>query len=235
SRTVTYNYDVSGNPLTTSVTDSSGTITTNYDILGRTIGYTDTSGDYTKTLFDNLGRMQSEVGALGTETYIYDGYNRLTEEILNNDDLANPAYDQYGRLAGVTYPTAGTMKSTIGYSSVNGVENNLTYTLSDGSTVNDSQSLTQSGKVQTDTLASGSSNLAYNYSYDKADRLTSATVGSNAFTYSYGAESNTCASGTNQNAGKNGDRTSQTVNGTTTTYCYNYADQLVSSSNASAS
>ncbi len=235
SRTVTYNYDVSGNPLTTSVTDSSGTITTNLDFLDRTIGYTDAAGDYTQTVFDNLGRMQSQVGALGTETYTYDGYNRLTEEVLNGDDLANPTYDQYGRLSQVAYPTAGTMKANYTYSTVTGAETGLTYTLSSGTVVSDTATPTQSGKIQSDVIASGSSSLTSSYSYDLAGRLTSANIGSNTYGYAYGSESNTCASGTNQNSGMSGNRTSQTINGASTTYCYNYSDQLVSSSNSAAS
>src|SRR2546429_8020508 len=89
---------------------------------------------------------------------------------------------------------------------------------------------TQSGRIRTDTLSSGASSLASTYTYDLADRLTNATIGSNTYSYSFGAQSSTCAAGTNPNAAKNSNRTSQTINGVTTTYCYNYADQLVSSS-----
>ena len=64
-----------------------------------------------------------------------------------------------------------------------------------------------------------------NYLYDTVGRLTEAWVGSQHLTYSYAA--NTCGVAA---AGKNGDRTATSVNGVATTYCYDAADRLTSSS-----
>lgn len=88
----------------------------------------------------------------------------------------------------------------------------------------------QSGRIVSGT--ENSQNKAY--TYDKAGRLTAATIGSNSYSYGYGTQSGTCASGTNANSGKNFNRTSQTINGATSTFCYDYADRLISSSDTLA-
>src|SRR6185312_14609665 len=113
----------------------------------------------------------------------------------------------------------------------------VTYLLGDGTTtISDTSTLSQSGRVSSDSVASGSNTLSSSYSYDAAGRLTGATIGSNTYSYGYGTQDSSCGSGSdmNANAGKNGNRTSQTVNSVTTTYCYDYADRLVSSSDATA-
>lgn len=103
--------------------------------------------------------------------------------------------------------------------------------------ITDSATFTQSGLEQTDNITSSSTSLASNYSYDAVGRLTNATVGSNTYSYGFGAQDSSCGTTSNMNprSGMNGNRTSQKVNGATTTYCYNYADQLVSSSDPTAS
>jgi hypothetical protein len=53
--TVTTNYDVSGDPLTQSVTDSTGTITSVGNLLGQTVSYTDVWGTVTTPTY-NLHR-----------------------------------------------------------------------------------------------------------------------------------------------------------------------------------
>ncbi|HTE58583.1 MAG TPA: RHS repeat-associated core domain-containing protein [Verrucomicrobiae bacterium] len=86
-------------------------------------------------------------------------------------------------------------------------------------------------RSQSGQIVSGTENgQAKSYTYDKAGRLTNATIGSNTYAYGFGAQSGSCAGGTNANSGKNSNRTSQTINGSTTTYCYDYADRLISSS-----
>ncbi|HTE58585.1 MAG TPA: RHS repeat-associated core domain-containing protein [Verrucomicrobiae bacterium] len=90
----------------------------------------------------------------------------------------------------------------------------------------DSVTRSQSGRV-----ISGTENgQTKSYTYDKAGRLTNATIGSNTYAYGFGAQNGSCASATNTNSGKNSNRTTQTINGQTTTYCYDYADKLISSS-----
>lgn len=126
------------------------------------------------------------------------------------------------------------MTDDIAYDSTTGSENSVTYDLSDGTDLNDGLTLTQSGQVEYDVLSSGSDSLWYNYYYNTDGELTGADIGSNSYTYSYGAASDSCGSGTNSDAGMNGNITSETINSSTTTYCYNYDDQLVSSSSSAA-
>ncbi len=129
----------------------------------------------------------------------------------------------------VEYPTAGSLKLTNSWDN-NGRMNGITHTLGNGTTtIADSVTRSQSGQI-----VSGTENgTAKTYGYDKADRLTSATIGSNTYGYQFGAQDASCGSANNMNtsgAGKNSNRTKQIVNGTTTTYCYDYADRLISSS-----
>jgi RHS repeat-associated protein len=227
ARTITNNWSVSSNPLVISSTDGSGTIATTSDILGRTVSYTDASNQTTTTSYDSLGRISTRSGPLGTEDFVYDNYNRLTDQKLDSTIVAHVNYDSYGRIDNVTYPTAGQQKLTIGRDSLGRTTSN-SYTLGSGSTgPSDSVTLSQSGQI-----VSGTENgLSKSYTYDKAGRLTSATIGSNTYSYSFAAPTS-CSGTYNANANKNSNRTSQTVGGVTTTYCYDYADRLISSSDA---
>jgi len=233
ARTVTNNYAVGGNPLVTSISDSTGTITTTMDLLGRTVSYTDVNGQTTTTSYDTLGRMSGRSGPLGTELYTYDSYNRPVDQKLDGTTYATTYYDAYGRLDHVTYPTASSQALAITRDSL-GRTSGYSYTLGNG-TAGPSDSITrsQSGQIVSGTELGASKS----YTYDKAGRLTAATIGSNTFAYGYGTESSNCNSfaGNNTNAGKDSNRTTQTVNGATTTYCYDYADRLISSSNATVS
>jgi RHS repeat-associated protein len=453
ARTVQNDYTVGGSPLVTTSWDGNGWIVVWADLLGRTTKYRDVYDDETTTTYDNLGRVVQRVSPMGMETYVYDNYNRLTEQRLDGTTYATVAYDAYSRIQDVTYnqaysatgaPSAPTVQSSTsgsvstgaltlnkptgtvdgdllimtasadlsasedvtyaipsgwtqllantrsdassagnnlqvwykiassepanysitpdhsnliggsitritghdasspidvsnvtasatgeasapsvtttgdnrqvlriatwdqsktintipgghtqsyhvdvsghdnwgGYKTqatagstgvaqfdlssgapyvgftvaikpvsttpnpfkltlgrdANGRLTSHTYNLANGATtVSDTVTRTQSGQIVGDTIASGANTLATTYGFDGADRLTSATIGSNTYTYGFGTQhSATCGtgSGTNADSGKNSNRTSQTINGTTTYFCYDYADRLISSSNA---
>jgi RHS repeat-associated protein len=232
ARTVTNNWAVGGNPLVVSIADSIGTITTTSDLLGRTVSYTDALGAVTTTTYDSLGRLASRISALGTEAYTYDNYNRLTGQLLDSVTLATPSYDTYGRLAGVTYPNAGAQALTISRDAL-GRTSGMSYTLGNGTTgPSDSVTRSQSGQIISGTELGATKS----YAYDKAGRLTQATIGTNTWSYNFGTPTTCTATNHNQNAGKNSNRTSttQTVAGVTTTktFCYDYADRIVSSNDA---
>jgi RHS repeat-associated protein len=130
--------------------------------------------------------------------------------------------------------TPNPLKLTLGRDA-NGRLTSHTYNLANGATtVSDTVARTQSGQIVGDTIASGSSSLAATYGFDGADRLTTATIGSNTYTYGFGAQDSSCGSGNdkNPNSGKNSNRTSQIINSVTTYLCYDYADRLTSSSDA---
>ena len=225
-RTITNNYAVGGNPLITSTTDDNGTITVENDLLGRTLKYTDTNGKVTTNTYDDYGKLTRRVSPIGTETYQYDNYDRLTTQKLDGVTFATVTYDQYSRIANVQYP-AGMSLSSITRDTL-GRENGNTYTLASGTTLSDNVNRYTSGDIQNGTELG----VNKSYTYDKAGRLTGATIGSNTYAYGFGAQDSSCAATPGYDAGKDGNRTSMTVNGQMTTFCYNNADQLVSSSDA---
>ena len=223
-RTITNNYAVSGNPLVTSTSDDSGTITVENDLLGRTVKYTDALGKVTTSIYDDYGKLTSRTSPIGTENYEYDSYDRLTKQKLDGVTYATVTYDQYSRIQNVAYAAA------ISLSSITrddlGRENGNTYKLGTGQTLTDSVTRYVSGDIQNGTELGTSKS----YTYDKAGRLTGATIGANTYSYGFGAQDSSCAATPGYDAGKDGNRTSMTINGHTTTYCYNSGDQLVSSS-----
>lgn len=228
-RTITNDWAVGGNPLVTWTTDSHGTISTTSDLQGRVVRYVDTHEDVTDTTYDQLGRITKRTGPLGHETYAYSDDGWLAEQLLDGVVLARPGYDTYGRLSSVSYPTAHeTLNvSRDGLGRVNGMD----YTLADGSKVTDHVDRSQSGQI-----VSGSENgLDKSYSYDTAGRLASATLGDTTYTYGFGAVSG-CGAEASSNAGADSNRTKLTVSGpdgtSTTKYCYDGADRLLSSTDA---
>jgi RHS repeat-associated protein len=252
ARTITYNYAVSGNPLVTSISDPSGTLTTTNDLLGRTASYTDgitvsgtTHNFTTNYTYDNFGRLTTRAGS-GTETYVYDNTNRVTAQKVDGVTVASPTYDAYGRLQGVTYNAATygghTMSLSISRDSL-GRENGLTYTMPSGSGTNslaDSSTLSQSGNIVSETVGG----KAQSYTYDKAGRLTGASIavpsnGTYNYSYSY-ANPTTCTGAYNANAGKDSNITTMKVTnsywGTSTTAndCYDSADRLVATNDGSS-
>jgi RHS repeat-associated protein len=228
ARTVTNVWAVGGNPFVVSSADAAGTITTTSDLLGRTTSYTDALGSTTTTIYDSQGRLSSRSGPLGLEEFIYDNFNRLTSQKLGGNVQATTTYDAVGRLASVSYPTAGSLAQTTTRDTL-GRTTGLSYTLGNG-TAGPSDTITrsQSGQILSGTELGQSKS----YTYDKAGRLVAATIGSHTYAYSFGAPTG-CTGTYNANSGKNANRTSQTVDGVTTNYCYDYADRLISSTDAS--
>ena len=232
SRTITNNYAVSGNPLVTSTTDASGTITTEVDLLGRTKTYIDAYGTWTGYEYDSpIGNLTRKFGDMGEEVFYYDSYGRLSNHLFDGTTYATVYYDNYSRIDHVDYNNAGSMKLTPSYDTF-GRNNTKTYTLGNGtSTIADTVTYSQSGQITSGTENS----LSKTYTYDAADRLTAATIGTNTYSYGFGAQNTTTCgtgAGTNANSGKNSNRTTQTINSATTTFCYDYADRLAASSNS---
>ena len=224
-RTTTNNYAVNGNPLVTSSGDENGTVTIESDLLGRTTKYTDARGNVTTNTYDNFGKLSSRQSKLGTESFEYDQYDRITKQKLDNTTYATLTYDEFSRIQRVNYPAGLSLEPAVRDSL--GRVSKVTYK-ANGQLVTDEIVRSSSGLV----LSGTENGVAKSYTYDKADRLLSATVGSNNLAYGFGAPSASCSglTGNNPNAQKDSNRTSYTLNGVTTTYCYNTADQLIASS-----
>jgi RHS repeat-associated protein len=236
ARTVTYAYAVGGNPLVSSVADVSGTITATVDLLGRPVSYTDGWNQTTTYSFNQAGQSTASSGPGGSLQYGYDpNSGQPTTTTVNGTVLATAGYDPAtGRMTSVRYGNGTT--ATLGYDPSSRPDS-LAYTnTSSGSTLaTDSVTYSPAGRKTTETTSQPGSSalLAISYGYDGAGRLTSATDtagGVNSAFYSYASNpaSDNCPSAL---AGKNTNRTRVTVSGstsTTTDYCYNGADQLVS-------
>lgn len=223
-RTITNDYARDGNPLITTTEDNAGIIRVENDLLGRTLKYTDAKGKLTENTYDTYGKLTSRTSPIGTETYEYDTYDRLTKHKLDSVTFATVTYDQYSRISNVQYP-AGMSLSSISRDTL-GRENGNTFTLADSQTLSDQVNRYVSGDIQNGTELG----VSKSYQYDKAGRLTGATIGSNTYSYDFGAQDPSCTSYAGYDAGKDGNRTKLTVNGQSTTYCYDKADRLVSSS-----
>jgi RHS repeat-associated protein len=233
-RTITNVWAVDGNPLQTATYDGNGWVITTVDLLGRTVDYADAYGIWTGYEYTQTGELTRKYGDMGEELFYYDSYRRLIEHIFDEVTYATVYYDAYSRIDYVDYNNANQLRLTMGRDSL-GRTSNMTYRMGNGTTtVADSVTRSQSGQITGSAITSGSTTLSSTFGYDGADRLTTATVGSNTFSYSFDTQHTSCGSGNNMNAnsGKNSNRTSQTINTQTTTFCYDYADKLVSSSNA---
>lgn len=237
ARTITNNYAYNGDPLTTTTGDGNGNIQTTVDLLGRTRSYMDAYNNWTGYEYTPTGELSRKYGDMGEEIYLYDNYHRLVNQQFNGTTYATITYDSFGRVDHTDYNNAGQMRQTVGRDSLGRVTS-LTYQMGDGTTtVSDTVTRSQGNQTTTDVVQSGTNQLWYSYGYDTAGRLTSANIGPHTYAYGYGAADASCNAvpGNNVNAGKNGNRTSQTIDGVATTHCYNYADQLISSSNQTSS
>lgn len=224
SRTITNNYAVGGNPLITSSSDSNGVITTEIDLLGRIVQYKDARGNITNNTYDNLGKLLKRTSGVGVEEYEYDHFDRLVRQKLDNITFSTIIYDEFSRVDRVLYPSNMSLQPAV--RDPLGRISKVTYRL-DGKDITDEIVRSTSGLV----LSGIENGVNKTYTYDKADRLTGATVGNNTFVYGFGAAHSSCngLSGNNPNTAKSSNRTSYTLNGQTTTYCYNIGDQLISS------
>lgn len=246
TRTVTTDYAVGGDPLTSSTTDSAldtgsgpGVTTATSDLLGRGVRYTDVWGVATSTTFDAAGRpSESKTTAPGGATYTtgqrYDIDGNVVAVTDGGAIVASPAYSA-GELAAVAYPTGdgnvgnGT-SLTIGRDPT-GSTTSLAWSFAGGVTLSDQVARSQAGRVLTDTVTDGASVSSSSYSYDGAGRLVKATIPHHELTYEF-AGAGGC--GVSIRAGMNGNRTGvkdvftsgATTTTSSTTYCYDSADRL---------
>ncbi len=235
-RTIINNYFVNNNPLITSSSDGNGTIIKEIDLLGRNLKYTDANNNQTINVFDNFGKITSRNSQLGTELFEYDQYDRLTSYKLDNSEFAKIFYDQHSRVTNIEYKD-GVKLESLSRDELQRI-NKVVFDVS-GSKLTDEIIRSVSGKV----LSGIENGVNKTYNYDKADRLLSATIGDNNFTYDFSQNQNpicTTMPENNPNSHKNSNRTKLTISATDpnnnqtiieeTTYCYDYADRLIHSS-----
>ncbi|MFD0686143.1 PA14 domain-containing protein [Actinomadura fibrosa] len=236
ARTITYDHAVGGDPLVTRVGDASGSTTAVVDLLGQVTSYTDAGGAVTTRKYDTAGRKTSETttikGVSTTLAYRWTNASRLTGLDLDGTTVATPGYSA-GLLQTVHYGNASDLQ--VGYNDAAGITRlewkTKTSTVTDSVTRARDQRVTDATATDTTTPARS---YDHTYTYDGAGRLIAATVPHHQLTYGY-AGNGGC--GPNTKAGANTNRTSATDSrdgapASTTTYCYDDADRLVSSSGA---
>jgi RHS repeat-associated protein len=244
ARTVTYAYAGAGNdPRTSTVSDATaGTspIAATVDLLGRRVSYADAWNKTTTSTYDVQSRLTDTSGPDGSRHTVYDPAGRVATQQLDTAVLATACYDGPGELATVAYANAtkltgtgpvcngdpaGILRDTAGRSKA------LSFTQAGGaSLVSDAVVRSQAGRVVSETVDTTASST---FTYDGAGRLVTAAVPGHALVYAFTPTGN-C--GLAPTAGANTNRTSVVDNGVTpaatTTYCYNQADQLSSSTDA---
>jgi RHS repeat-associated protein len=236
TRTVTNDYKVNGDPRVTRTTDPAGSITTTTDLLGRVVGYTDVWGNTTTTNYDQAGRLAFTTGPGGKQETTYDpATGRVSAQRLDDKVLAVPGYNSIGETTSVTYPTGtgNAGNGTTGTFTLDANTRRVTgITWKDAANTvlsSDSVTLSQAGKIIDETIDGLDANPSGpNFTYDTAGRLTSARVAGHTLTYGFANTTTNCGtpSWLAPNAGSNTNRTSVVDNATTTTYCYDNADKL---------
>ncbi|MGW4523079.1 PA14 domain-containing protein [Amycolatopsis sp. NPDC004378] len=245
ARTVTHDYAIGGDPLTSSISDDKGTISSTVDLLDRVVAYTDANGVRTTTSYDLVGRATTSTvtppnsaDAPRTVSVTYDDTGRVLNQKLGDTVLASVTYDAAGELATVTYGN-GTSLSSIAKD--NGARLlSLGWKTSDGNSLVSQVGRTSAGTIVDESLGGADARPnAPNYVYDAVGRLTEAFVTGHHYTYDYtAAASATCPTGTQSNAGLNTNRMrllDETSTGTAETrYCYDAADRLLATEGATA-
>lgn len=244
ARTVHYSYGVGGNPLVNSVTatTTSGTkVTSTVDLESRVVIYI-SDGKITSTTYNQAGQVTTTTEPGGQVHDAYNDVGQLSGVSVDGTDVASSA--DYcstgtcaGQLAGVTYLYA--LNATYGFDQY-GRENQVAYYKTTKRTLfaGDQDHMSLGGRVLEDlpvpsadsTFTNPRLNGGEDFFYDGAGRLTEAYITGANIDYSYGASTPgmTCPQPT---AGKNTDLASVTYHltggkTTSTTYCYNGADQV---------
>ncbi|WP_077241311.1 PA14 domain-containing protein [Amycolatopsis azurea] len=244
-RTVTTNYAVGGDPLTTSVSDVHGTITTRTDLLGRKVSYTDGHGTRTDSTYDLAGRSVEEkvippnsADQPQLTTTTYDDAGRILTTKLGTTVLATSTYDDAGEPGSVTYANGASLTKMDKNSA--GQVTALTWKTSDNKTVVSQVTRTRGGTIIDESLGGVDARPdGPNYLYDSVGRMTEAYVRGHHYTYDFTSVAGAnCPIGTQANAGLNTNRVrllDQTTAGIAETgYCYDAVDRLLATTGASA-
>ncbi|MFI5982203.1 PA14 domain-containing protein [Streptomyces sp. NPDC051555] len=232
ARTIVTDHAVGGDPLTTKVSDESGSITTVIDLLGQEIRYTDANGVTSASTYDQVGRLINDTttvkGVSSTVTYTWNDANQLTNVKLDGTTVATPSYDTATELSGVAYGNGSRLDSLARNDS--GKPLALTWKTA-SSTVVDAVTRSRDNRVVGDAVTAGGKPVAnYSYTYDAVGRLVAAVVPHHQLTYGFDPADG-CGAATA--AGSNTNRTASTDSpdgapAVTTTYCYDGVDRLTS-------
>jgi RHS repeat-associated protein len=213
---VGYTYDADGN-LTQRSGDAGTNASFTYDYLNRPITKSTSSASLSVT-YDGVGNLVSSNDSGGTTSYSYNPVDLLTSITEPNAKQTTFDYDTNYRRLHTHYPNGVSLAMTYDAS---GRGTGVTATASSGSVITSfSYSYTNPATGKDSTLrysvVDASGNIT-RYAYDVLDRLTEAQTKNSA-----GAVTDDRQYGYDPL----GNRTTQTVNGVTTPYFYNTANQM---------
>jgi RHS repeat-associated protein len=230
-----------GNPLVDATRDESGLVLVETDLSGDVVRYVDAKGNTTVSTQDELGRLASREGPLGKETFTYDAVDQLTSMALNGETVATISYDDFGRATAVRIPSIPDFKLSLDHwdelDRQTGQRISLPARENQPAEIVEQIERSLSGSVTKRSLNGVSlSGGDPTYRYDGARRLVGARLAGNDLTWGFGPQTDQCAaraSWSNAEAGRGGNRTTASVNGRPTWWCYDQADRLIASSDAS--
>ncbi len=236
--------------LTTTV-DLLGRVVATLDAFGDPNAAANSPTDHkTVVSYDQAGRQVTSDGPGGRLDNDYAGTRVTRQHVGNPGDLAAgpvvavPSYDNTsGELTAVSYcaaaqttgacatgvPNGGNATTLTVGRDANGRSNHLGWSGPAGGIVDDVVLRSQGGAVVDETIdGTDAKTSGPNFTYDAAGRLTAANVPGHALTYAF-APTGGCGVATS--AGSDTNRTATTDNGgLATTYCYDRADRITSSS-----
>ncbi|WP_354246991.1 RHS repeat-associated core domain-containing protein [Agromyces sp. PvR057] len=205
------------------------------DLLGRIVSYTDVWGTVTTTGYNLLGQASTSIvtppgGAATVTELTYNPDGQVETVSIDDTQLADPAYDSFGQLTGVTYANGSSLADL--QRNPAGALTGMSWLFPNSQAgVSDTVFRSQSGRIVANTLTDGSSApLNSRYGFDGAGRLVSAIIPGHTLTYGFDS---TGGCGVNTGAGLNGNRTSFTDlpdggSPVSTAYCYDQTDRLTS-------
>lgn len=244
--TVITSYTPTASGMTTTVTGAAiagsgnSSVTTKTDLLGRVVSYTDVWGTVTTPSYEPLtSRIRSVVttgsGLSGAATeFTYDLDGKTTQVKYGGQVYAASSYDAQQRLAQVSY--LGGAMLQVSWDNKRGTVGQNTWSFPSSASITDSITRSVAGRIVQHQTAQGSRVFSSTYGYDAAGRLVTANIPGHELTYEF-AGNGGC--GPNTAAGASGNRSgyvdkytspgSSTALLTTTRYCYDWADRLISS------
>ncbi len=209
-QTVAYTYTPTGQRET--VTDARGVTRYEYDNHDWLIRVTQSNGQTVSYTYDTAGNRLSMTTPAGTVTYGYNNVNRLASVTDPQGGEAAYTYDNAGLCTQLTLPNGVVVE--YGYDQLDRLTNIIQR--NGGTTLGSySYTLSPAGNRLSVAEADGSS---FQWSYDDAYRLLSETRRDN---------SSAITSQSSFTYDSVGNRLTQTVNGTLTSYTYNELDQML--------
>jgi RHS repeat-associated protein len=206
---VSFGYD--GDDNQTSRTDSSGTHSYSYDALNRLTQETIPVGQTLSYSYDPASNLTSVTDASGVTQYTYDVTNLVATLTEPGGAQTSFGYDDNGDRTTIAYPNGVTL--TLAYDASRRLTSIVGKNAGGSTLTSFSYSYANGSGADTDLRQSvtDATGLKTSYSYDTLNRLTQAQNTANNWQYSYDV---------------NGNMTSKTVNGVTTNYSYNGANEL---------